>query len=233
MLFRARVHDHVLIGCLNPIDVVEVHERDAFAVGHRQARQRRGRGLTALRGRREQTAGPLHGPALVDAQARAIERREKAGLVERLEHVVDGADLEGAERVVVERRHEDGGRNAGGAERVNHAEAVDSRHLDVEQQQIDRHPLEHFERLFAVAAFGDDLDARPPLQQDADRLARVLLVVDDRDTSRPSPRRPIGAARASRGHRSPCCAARGARPAIVSGAVARRSSIHSRAPRRS
>jgi len=63
---------------------------------------------------------------------------------------------------------------------VQHAEAVEPGHLHVEQEQIDGQPLQHFHRLDAVAALGDDVDVVATGEQDSNRRARIRLVVDDR-----------------------------------------------------
>ena len=80
----------------------------------------------------------MAGQALLGAR----ERRAQAGVVERLEQVVDRVDLEGAHGVRVIRRDEDRGRQDLGTERLQHLEAIDLGHLHVEEHELDLRALD-------------------------------------------------------------------------------------------
>jgi hypothetical protein len=64
---------------------------------------------------------------------------------------------------------------------VEHAETVQPRHLNVEQEQVNGQPLQHFDRLDAVATLRDDLDVVTASEEDPNRRAGVRLVVDNRN----------------------------------------------------
>ena len=70
----------------------------------------------------------------LDRLARAIERLLEALLVERLQQVVDGVHLEGLQRVLVVRGHEDGDGQLAVAEALHDFEAVELGNLHVEEQ---------------------------------------------------------------------------------------------------
>ena len=66
--------------------------------------------------------------------ARPLERRGEPLVRERLQQVVDRVDLERPQGELVVRRDEDDRHAA--AEQLEHLEAVELRHLDVEEQQV-------------------------------------------------------------------------------------------------
>ena len=118
----------------------------------------------------------------------ARERGGDAHVVERLEQVVDRVDLEGAHGVGVVGGHEHGGRQRLGAQRLQHLEAVDLRHLHVEEHQLDPRALDQ-RRGVDADAVADHGDLGIGLQDGPQRRAGERLVVDDRRADR----RPHGA----------------------------------------
>ena len=69
-------------------------------------------------------------------------------------------DLEGAKRVLIERGHENDLRQPRHVERLEDVEAIQLRHLDVEQHQIGRRRLDRVHGRGAVPAFtGDGMSA--------------------------------------------------------------------------
>ena len=66
-----------------------------------------------------------------------------------------------------------------GVQAREHAEAVEARHLHVEQDQVGLLLGDRLDRLEAVAALADDLDVRLVLQPVAHPLAGQRLVVHD------------------------------------------------------
>ena len=111
--------------------------------------------------------------------ARARDRLLESFRAERLQQVVDGVDLERLQRVLIVRGDEDDRLIA--AEQLEDLEAVQLRHLHVEQHEI-RLQLGHgLDRFEAVRAVRDDLDARVRLRILAHDRPRERLVVHDHD----------------------------------------------------
>src|ERR1051325_739649 len=107
----------------------------------------------------------------------ALQHGAEALLPTRLEQVVERLHFERAQRVLVMRRDEDDGRRA--IEQREHFEAVELRHLDVDEEDIGivlRHGANGFE---SVRAFGDDLEFFVGSEVLAQHVARERLVVDD------------------------------------------------------
>ena len=111
--------------------------------------------------------------------ARALQRFGEALAVERLEQVVERADLERAQRVLIVGGHEDHERHALAADGFDHLEAVHLRHLHVEEHEIRLVIDDRRDGFFAVAALADDLDVRLARQQPGQPLPRERLIVHD------------------------------------------------------
>ena len=111
-------------------------------------------------------------------RAHAIERGGQPRAVHRLQQVIERRELEGIDRVLIERGAEDH-RGPRLAERRGDVEAAGAGHLDVEQHQIGRQLGDLLRRLHAVFRFADDFDVGMRAQQLLQPLARRLLVVDD------------------------------------------------------
>ena len=129
---------------------------------------------------------------LMVAQPLAAQRRVDAGLeqgrIERLGNVILGAELDRLDDVlqVLGSRDDDDADMAQprvGAHAAQHLEAVDLRHHDVEQHEIDVLALELVQRLAAVGRLDHALIALA-LQPTGERIAVVLDVVDDQDQRR-------------------------------------------------
>jgi hypothetical protein len=108
--------------------------------------------------------------------------------------------LEGAQGELVVGGDEDHHGHMTDADRLQHVEAVELGHLDVQEEQIRRRLFDGLDRFPAVRAFGDDLDVLCLREQVAYALARQRLVVHDHGADRhradlscspatPSPRR--------------------------------------------
>ena len=69
-------------------------------------------------------------------------------------------------------------------EQLEHLEAVELRHLDVEEHQVGRELGHRLDGVEAVAAFGHNRDARMRAEKLAHDRARQRLVVDDDDAKR-------------------------------------------------
>ena len=103
----------------------------------------------------------------------------EAVALEGLQQVIERPRLEGADRVLVVGGDEHDHRQALGGERLDHAEAVQQRHLHVEEYQVRPLLSDRVDRLAPVAAFADDLDVLLSAQGESDAAAGDRLVVND------------------------------------------------------
>ena len=108
---------------------------------------------------------------LAQSRARPRNRLLKALAAERLQQVVEGVDLEGLQRVLVVGRHEDRQRH-GVAERGDDLEAVEIRHLQIEQHQVRHVAANGRDGFGAGAARGHDIDIGLVAQHLDQSLAR-------------------------------------------------------------
>ncbi len=90
--------------------------------------------------------------------------------------------VEGAQRIRVVRGREDHRHRA--AQQLEHLEAVELRHLHVEEHQVGGQLRDRLHRVEPIAAFGDDRDAGVSAEILAHHRARQRLVVDDDDAKR-------------------------------------------------
>jgi hypothetical protein len=112
-------------------------------------------------------------------RARSTETSEPR-LIHRLHQVVDGVDLERLDGVLVEGGHEDDVRRGLVLHHAaRHLEAVEPRHLDVEEHDVRLQPFDGRQRFDAVAGLADDFDAADLAEQVAELVARQLFVVDE------------------------------------------------------
>ena len=86
-------------------------------------------------------------------------------MVNGLEQVVEGAKLERRNRVVIERRDKNHRRHLVGSHFGNHVEAVELRHLDVEEHQIGLIGSNRRDGFQAVLAFTYNLDIGDACEQ--------------------------------------------------------------------
>ena len=110
------------------------------------------------RGPAERFAFGLRG--LLQTQPGALDGLQHAGFVEGLEQIVDGVDVEGAHRVLVEGRSEDDLRQPVVVldELLEHGEAVEAGHLHVEKDDVGLVLADELDGLDAVCALGHDFD---------------------------------------------------------------------------
>jgi hypothetical protein len=85
--------------------------------------------------------------------------------------------LERAQRVLIVRRDEHDRDVV--ADELEHFEAIELRHLDVEEQQVGTEIRDRFDRLESVRALRDDLDARHAGEVFAHHGPRQILIVHD------------------------------------------------------
>src|SRR5215469_15280683 len=105
----------------------------------------------------------------------------EARIIEGLQQIVDRADLEGFERIVIVGRHEHDERQILRSQRARQRHAGHGIHLDVEEQHVRRLLADRLERGAAVAVLADHPQVRLPLAALAHRTPRCRLIVDDDD----------------------------------------------------
>ncbi len=123
-------------------------------------------------------------PLTLQLSARVAERAAKPVVAERLQEVVDRVDLEGAQRVLVVGRDEDDHRHLVHAHRLDHLEAIELGHLQVEEDQVRADAPHGVHRGAAVRALAHQLDVALVAQQGDQPLAGQRLVVDDQRANR-------------------------------------------------
>ena len=122
-----------------------------------------------------QVVGVLRPDELTDAPQRRLEPL----IAEGLQQVVERVGLEGLDRVLVVGRDEHGHRHQFRLDLAQHAEAVQHRHLDVEEHQVRRLGVNQVEGLAAVAGDADHLDVGLPLQKLQQPAPGGAFVIDD------------------------------------------------------
>ena len=111
--------------------------------------------------------------------AGALDGAVEAVAVEGLEQVVHGVDFEGAQRVLVVGGDEHHRREIADPQLLDHAEAVQLRHLHVQEHQVRLQLAHRLHALSPVGALADQLDSRLRFHQLAEAQPRQRLVVND------------------------------------------------------
>ena len=128
--------------------------------------------------------GPVDaGFARGDPPAGALDSHLEARGVHGLQEVIDRADVEGREGVLGVRGAEDHVRSRLGEE-ANRLQPGEARHLDVEQEHVNRLLAQGLGHGVAAVALTDDDRVVDPAEQAAQAAARELFVIDDQDTER-------------------------------------------------
>jgi hypothetical protein len=130
---------------------------------------------------------PVPGPRWpkADLHAGAIQGPFEAPTIKRFEQVIQSADLECPNGVLIVGRHEDDGRHLLGSDRIDDAEAVHSGHLDVQEDEIGMGLLDCFDGFETAGALTDNLGVGMAGEQIAHPLARRRLVIDDQNADLP------------------------------------------------
>ena len=131
------------------------------------------------------STGDLHVTATAPVGAPASTTRRTASarrsLAHRLEEVVDGAQLEGLDGVLLVGGHEhDRRRRLKRAEHLGEVEPGEAGHLDVEEDRVDLLGLQHPQRLGRRVGWWHLADARVAAEQEGELVERGPLVVDRR-----------------------------------------------------
>ena len=132
-------------------------------------------------------------PRLMQMPPRAGKGFLEAHRVEWLEEKVERVDLEGAQGVIVVSRDEHDGWRPGpilrplvrvaALEGLDDLEAIDFRHLDIEEDEVGVGIVDGAQRFGAVRTFGYHFDVGVLGEQRPHALTRELFVVDDRDAN--------------------------------------------------
>ena len=115
---------------------------------------------------------------LVQPLADAVQRRGKPVLVDRLHQIIDRLRVERAQRMLAVGGDEHEQWRLDVHQALDHREAVEARHLDVEEDEVGLMGLDLADRLAAVGGGGDDLDVVKGLQPQLQPLRRQGFVVD-------------------------------------------------------
>ena len=105
---------------------------------------------------------------------RALDRLTKPRAIDRLQQIVDGVHLERLNRVLVVGGDERDEREPILPDQTDDAQAVDFRHLQIEQREIRPLLFDQRDRLRAVLRLADDFHVVTPLQQGREHRARGL-----------------------------------------------------------
>ena len=98
-----------------------------------------------------------------------------------LQQIVDGVHLEGANRILVVRGDERDERKLVTTDEPHDAKAVDFRHLQIEQREIGREPLDELDAFGSVDGLPDDFHIVVAVQQRNEKSPRGAFVVGDDD----------------------------------------------------
>ena len=128
-------------------------------------------------------------PRLTQMPPRAGKGFLEAHRVEWLEEKVERVDLEGAQGVIVVSRDEHDGWRPGpilrplvrvaALEGLDDLEAIDFRHLDIEEDEVGTLLLDELQGLDAVGRLAEEADVVQAGEEADQAVARQLLVVDD------------------------------------------------------
>ena len=182
-----RVHQHVVVLGLDPDHVAHVDDDRMVVLPEREPRQIRGplgggRGFQLL-GHRGELGGQLGQPALAHAGLGAADGGGKALVGKRLQHVVDGEDVEGVGGIAPERGDEHNHR-ARRRERLRQLQAARPRHLDVEEGDVHAFVRQRLLGVGGAPALDDVLDFRIPAEQVGHHAPRQRLVFDHQSAER-------------------------------------------------
>jgi len=174
---------HVVVVGSDPGDVLHWHDAELSSQTHDEA-ARVGRPRIAgvdMFHRRMQTLGRerLAAPTVLRFQSRTHpeECRPHALVVERLDHVVHGVELERLYREPIVGGHEHDFRPSLRIERLCELDPGESGHLDVEKHQIGRELLDGIQRFLPIRCLGNDIHVGFRREHVATRLANEWLIV--------------------------------------------------------
>ena len=129
------------------------------------------------------------GALFAETRPYAPERDAEPIFVEGLQQVVDGVDVERPNRVLVVRGHEHDDRELFALERIEHAEAVELRHLHVEKHEVGPLSPNDIDGLGSVARLTHEREALRRVDERAEPAPDEWLVIGD-DNAHVSHQRP-------------------------------------------
>src|ERR1700683_5217735 len=164
------VDNDIFVGCFNPDDFVHGHEQNAFVILNREP----GQPLT----------GDGAGDSGVQPPNRSLNRRRKALLVEWLAEIVNGLDFEGSHCVLAVTGYEDKERRSGGGDLINHSKPIEARHLNIDKHDIRRQLPDLLSPLNTIRTLSNDFYMGLALEQFAQIMTRMRLILNNEDASR-------------------------------------------------
>jgi hypothetical protein len=174
--FACEMHGGIIVGCLNPDDVLgpDEYEPPVDLDGHALSVALGCTGEHCL-----QTVPKVARAPLLNLLDHAPERQTKALPTERFQQVVDGLLGKGIHGEALVGRRDDNGRSLPGRQRGQKLEAVAPGHLHVQKHDVWPLPAYRRQRLDAIAVFTGDFDGRIFSQKGSNAFSREGLVVDD------------------------------------------------------
>src|SRR5690349_3264535 len=109
----------------------------------------------------------------------ALKRLFETAAIERLHQVVDGRHFKSAKRILIICCDKNYKRDASRREGLEHIEAIDLRHLDIEKHKIRSAGTDRLDRLFAVRAVAENFDLGVARKHSPDLPPGKRLIVDD------------------------------------------------------
>lgn len=173
------VDPQIVVGGLEPVDVLDANRLDSTAGTDRDSAQgtaRIGAGLEETPQLLDDFSGVLCALA-----SDSLESLPEPKPIEGLQQIVDRFDLESPDRVLVVRRDEHDGGQVVVRQLLDDREAVHSRHLDVEEDDVGMVLPDSFDRFGSIGGLADDTDGLGLGKESPELVARQPLVVDDQD----------------------------------------------------
>jgi hypothetical protein len=175
-----RVDPGVVVRGLDPVHVLDLQHRHPAVVLHEQSV---GVLLTGSELRQDGVEPLIERlrASLAEPRPSATERDSKTVLVEGLEQVVHGVHIERANRVLVVGGHEHDDGQRFSLERLQHAEPIELRHLDIEKHEIGSLSADDIHRLGTVARLPHEREACRRSDERPKPAPHERLVVGDDD----------------------------------------------------
>src|SRR5229473_2880432 len=114
-----------------------------------------------------------------DLRTRTVERFFKPGAVKGLQQVVQGVHLESTQGILIESGDEYYRWNLLGCQGFEDTEAIDSRHLNIQKDEIWIPLLDEADGLLGISAFADYFHIALGCQKPADPAASQCFIIHD------------------------------------------------------
>ncbi len=172
-----------VVAGLNPVDLVGIEEEDLSV--HLDADPvLRAIELSDVLQERAQLRRYARWRRLLQPFLGAVQRLVEPHVIDGLEQIIERAELERGNRVIVEGGDEDDGWHLIGADFRDHVEAVQLRHLHIQENQIGLVLAYRRDRLQSVLAFAHHFDVRNVGEKREQSLACERFIIDYQHTER-------------------------------------------------